>query len=378
MRLAPGRRAGGALSAGERGGLSSARPHRTGSRQGPGIASQADLNLVMVFDGLRSDSINPTDTPNLFELLQAGVSFPHANAAVPSVTRVNAATMATGTYPDQHGIIQNVMYLPEVNPNAAVNMADAKNLLALRQATGTVLLTDTIATRLQDQGKQVVTIGSGSSGPSYLFNPDAEEAAGRTMETGDPNAAGTLLAIPASHQATILERFGPPPTKTGVPNHNASVDYMTEVFLGYVLADLAPDVAYVWFTEPDNAQHANGVGVPSGVDAIRNDDRNVGLILDHLQATGLDANIFVTSDHGLSKLTFGVNVARELVNAGLKESPTSTDVIIAGFASTNLYVRDRDPRRIRGSWSSSRPRSTPTPSTPRRGVRPPVATAGAA
>lgn len=308
----------------------------------------ADLNLVLVFDGLRPDSINAEDTPNLYRLREEGVNFTNSHAVVPTVTRVNAASLSTGTYPGTHGIVGNSMYIPEVDPTNAFSTGDANNLIELREKTGEVVLVDTLAERLGQRDKRVVSIGSGSSGSSYLLNPDASEGSGVMINTGDPDGT-TPFAFPTEVGDDILERFGPPPTKEGVENSNASVDYMTTVFNEYVLSELRPDVATLWFTEPDGTQHATGAGSPESLEVIRNDDRNVGLILDRLNDLGLadDTNIFLTSDHGFSLTTAGINVAQDLIDAGLKASKDSDDVVVANTGASLIHVKDRDPRHIR-------------------------------
>ena len=63
---------------------------------GPAPAGKASLNLVLVIDGLRPDSITAQETPNLWRLREEGVNFPNGHAVFPTVTRANAAAMGTG------------------------------------------------------------------------------------------------------------------------------------------------------------------------------------------------------------------------------------------------------------------------------------------
>src|SRR5262245_49508706 len=71
--------------------------------------------LVIVVDGLRPDYITPALMPRLVRLGQRGVVFTAHHSAVPTVTRVNASTIATGTYPETHGLLGNNVYVPSVN-----------------------------------------------------------------------------------------------------------------------------------------------------------------------------------------------------------------------------------------------------------------------
>ena len=63
---------------------------------GPALAGKATLNLVLVLDGLRPDSITEQETPNLWRLREEGVNFPNGHAVFPTVTRANAAAIGTG------------------------------------------------------------------------------------------------------------------------------------------------------------------------------------------------------------------------------------------------------------------------------------------
>ena len=74
------------------------------------------LVIVFVVDGLRPDAIIPADAPTLCRLRAEGVEFANAHAALPTVTRVNAATLVTGAYPGTHGIVGNQVYVPDVDP----------------------------------------------------------------------------------------------------------------------------------------------------------------------------------------------------------------------------------------------------------------------
>src|SRR5262249_8829926 len=110
------------------------------------------------------------------------------------------------------------------------------------------------------------------------------------------------------------------------------------------------DVVFNWFTEPDHIQHVYGVGSPEALNALRNADRHVGLLLQKLAALGLadSTDLFVVSDHGFSVQTSAVNVTRALMDAGLKTAPDSADVVVASSGqAVLLHVKAHQPRRIR-------------------------------
>src|SRR5215470_16469193 len=102
----------------------------------PADAGRATLNLVLVIDGLRPDAITPEDTPNLWRLRREGVHFENGHAVFPTVTRVNAAAIATGAYPARNGMLGNRIYIRAVDLNLAFGNDDHKNLLRLDEVTG--------------------------------------------------------------------------------------------------------------------------------------------------------------------------------------------------------------------------------------------------
>jgi predicted AlkP superfamily pyrophosphatase or phosphodiesterase len=59
-------------------------------------AARSSTVLVVVLDGVRSDSINPNDMLHLDRLRREGVDFAAQPCGVPTETRVNAAAIATG------------------------------------------------------------------------------------------------------------------------------------------------------------------------------------------------------------------------------------------------------------------------------------------
>jgi len=70
-----------------------------------------DTYVVMVsFDGFRWDYTDLYDTPNLDEMTRNGVRAERLIPSFPTKTFPNHYTLATGLYPDHHGIINNVFY----------------------------------------------------------------------------------------------------------------------------------------------------------------------------------------------------------------------------------------------------------------------------
>jgi predicted AlkP superfamily pyrophosphatase or phosphodiesterase len=312
---------------------------------GPAGAGRATLNLVLVLDGLRPDTITPDETPNLWRLRQEGVNFANSHAVFPTVTRVNATAISTGTYPDRNGILGNRIYVRAVDPNFAFNNDDHRNLLRLDEATGGgMVLAKSLGEILAERGKRLAAVSSGSTGQALLLNPRAPKGVG-VLVNGywEP---GVRVAFPPAVNDAVLARFGPAPARGGASaSDDAAVAWTQGVLRDYVLPELKPDVVFNWLTEPDHIQHGLGAGSPQARASIRADDAEVGLLLGTLDRLGLggSTNIIVVSDHGFSHSAFGVNLTAELIKAGLKASAGSDDVVIASSGQTMLlHVKDRD------------------------------------
>jgi arylsulfatase A-like enzyme len=303
------------------------------------------LVLVFVVDGLRPDAITAEDTPTLFRLRAEGVELVNSHAVFPTVTRVNAATIATGTQPGVNGLVGNQMFVPGVDERRAFDTGNYRNFLALGQAAGgRVLQVPTLAERLHARGLALAGVSSGSTGSAFLLNPKALSGVGALVNGYlDP---GKTVAYPAAVSEAVLGRFGPAPVKQpGGARFDASVNWTQRVLREHVLPELAPAVVINWLTEPDHSQHHVGVGSPAAREALRNGDREIAQVL-----AGLDAastSVLVVSDHGFTTNTAGVDVAGALVEAKLKAAPDSSDVILASSGqAVALHVQDRDPDRV--------------------------------
>lgn len=301
--------------------------------------------LVAVVDGLRPDSITAEGTPTLFRVQEEGVSYRASHAAFPTVTRVNAATIATGTWPERHGIVSNSMFVPQVHPTTPFSTGEWRELLKLRDVSGgRLLFTKTLAEILHERGLTLVAASSGSTGSGFLLNPRAPDGIGALVSGGLEK--GRRVAFPDTLSEAILQRFGPSPATENA----AAVDWTERVLREHIVPSIRPDVLITWLTEPDGSQHDHGVGSPQARAALKNSDRNLGLMLETLSAQGLSdrAHVIVTSDHGFVRQGRAVNFKRALIGAGLKASAESDDVVMASDGQSVLvHVKGHDADRIR-------------------------------
>jgi arylsulfatase A-like enzyme len=100
-----------------------------------------------------------------------------------------------------------------------------------------------------------------------------------------------------------------------------------EALLEYAIPEVKPDMAIVWFSDPDHTAHEHGMGDPVTVDSLKAVDAEVGRILD---GVGGGVNVIIGSDHGFSTNVGEGKLPELLAGAGFK------DVVIVDGA---IYVR---------------------------------------
>ena len=303
------------------------------------LSAQTDPGrvLLVVVDGLRPDYVTADVMPRLDALARRGVRGLAHHSVYPTVTRVNSSSIFTGVYPEGHGIMGNSVYVPQADPERALNTQQLSVLRAVRDAFGGELFTTTpLAEVLESRGVGFFGVSSGSPGTGFLMNPKGASAGLVHHEYTLPEALGAVVA----------DVLGPVPelatADSYVPLMARAVDAVLEIGLDRTDAR----VLAAWLTEPAHSAHARGIGAPGTIEVLRAVDAEIGRLLDGLRDRGLLAttDILLTSDHGFSTRTGSASLMRLLVDSGLKASTNSTDVIVAGDA---IHVNEGGPSRIR-------------------------------
>jgi predicted AlkP superfamily pyrophosphatase or phosphodiesterase len=291
--------------------------------------SDLPLKTIIIFvDGLRPDYITAEQMPNVHKLMSAGVQSLNHHPVFPSVTRVNATSFATGSYPQRHGILGNTIYLPSVNPTKGVDTGNSRELIVADSVLGGKLIAaPSIGEILTASKLNYAVFSTGSTGSSWLLNH-------RVKGLGIVNPDSIL---PLSLENRVLEKFGKAP-ESGDRNASRHA-WLTDVIIDYALTEEGPDVSVVWFSDPDGTAHANGVGIPVTMEAILKVDAQIGRITQALEERGLKerVNVLITADHGFVTRKASPGIASFLVERQLKESATSQDVIQVGGA---VYLAD--------------------------------------
>ncbi len=303
----------------------------------PGKADAHNV-IIFVWDGLRPDSVTAADTPNLLHMRSAGVNFTANHATYPTFTMMNAASFATGSFPEHTGFYGNTVW----RSGAAGNDASGKPV-DFQQPVFTedygildninayysnqLLMVGTLFQAAQARGLTTAIIGK--SGPAYLQDylrgglmldertvmplslAQELQAAGVALpktatltgsndtlvlgaDNGDPTAAGKV--------SKLDDKVTTDPTNaSGSPYKNANA-YMMHAYLNHILPMHQPKLSLIWLRNPDSTEHNYGPGTANYHDALRAQDQLLGELQARLKALRMAnaTDIVIVSDHGHS------------------------------------------------------------------------------
>eukprot|EP00474_Spongospora_subterranea_P000525 CRZ00983.1 hypothetical protein [Spongospora subterranea] len=209
--------------------------------------------LVLVsLDGFRHDYLHHlSGNSSLLEIAQTGVHIERLKPCFPSLTFPNHYSIATGTYPETHGIIGNYFF-----DHHDKSWFSPKN-----------------STQTKWWGAEPVWV-------------TAEKQGRRTFVTSWPGSAAEIQNTRPSKYfdydpaATIMERI--------------------DVASGWIRSEKPPSLIMVYIDEPDRSGHRFGPDSPQTVEAIHQVDSAIGTLMNAFPADNSNIDIMVVSDHGMT------------------------------------------------------------------------------
>jgi arylsulfatase A-like enzyme len=314
-------------------------------------AGRVEHAVVVVWDGLRPDSVNEQDTPTLFRLAAEGTTFANNHCVYVSSTEVNGTALATGGYPQSTGIVANTEYRADIDPLKPFGTESEEAVRKGDELTrGRYINRPTMAEILQRSGRW--TVVAGSKPVALLLD--------RHTRSDGVGISGVLFqgkTLPESLDSLLISSRGEYP-KAADATAAANVDqdaWTTKALTEQLWANGVPALTMVWFSEPDYAQHGSGPNSAVARAALRSCDDNLDRILKSLDERKArdKTDVFVVSDHGFSTIGQAIDAAGLLNDAGFHafrkfpSSPAIGDVMVVGLGGTvGLYVEGRDKRTI--------------------------------
>ncbi|WP_159023574.1 ectonucleotide pyrophosphatase/phosphodiesterase [Formosa sp. L2A11] len=221
-------------------------------------ASQKKPYVILVsLDGFRWDYVDKYKPPHLTKFIESGVKAESLIPAFPSKTFPNHYTIATGMYPDHHGLIGNSFY-------------------SYKKGT-----TYSIKNREQVE-----------DGEFYGGTPIWVQADKEGMVSASYFFVGSEANIQGIHPTYYHTYDGKVKNETRV---SESLKWLT------LPEKERPHMITMYFSDLDDVGHRYGPNNEEKIkSAVLNLDKNLGDLFDGAAATGLDINIIVVSDHGMT------------------------------------------------------------------------------
>lgn len=321
------------------------------------MSAVIDKAVVVVFDGLRPDLIDEA-MPNLRAFAEDALRFTGARSVFPSLTRVCTTSLASGSWPERHGIVGNAFHLPQVLQGAALDTSDFGHLALMRETLGDIVTADSLGHALARAGRRMAVAHGGSAGSAFLVNHDAARHGHWTFSVHGADKTQTPEAVDRA-----IAACGPLPGME-IPKIDV-VAYTARVLRELAIAQDRADVAWLWLPEPDTAFHYREIGSEASREARRAADAAFAEIVDLVRA-GPDAErtaIVALSDHGQISTVEEVDLAGGLAAAGISVSARpdeTTRLAMTNGAAGELRALDVDPVPLRdaAAWLLEQPEVT--------------------
>jgi predicted AlkP superfamily pyrophosphatase or phosphodiesterase len=214
--------------------------------------------LLISLDGFRYDYFNLYQPPNLNSLAASGVRARWMIPSFPSKTFPNHYTIATGLYPQDHGIVENNIYDPGFK--AVFTLSDRREVESSRWWLG-----EPIWVTAEKQGQKTASV----------FYPGTEG-----------EIAGT--------RPSFWKKYD------GEMSNDARVDTILSWL--DLPRDQRPTFLALYFSDPDDAGHEFGPVSRETKKAVLKVDQEIGRLIMGLKAREIfsQINLILVSDHGMA------------------------------------------------------------------------------
>lgn len=217
--------------------------------------------VVLSMDGFRWDYIDSFPTPNLHRLVAKGVHAKSLEPSFPTVTFPNHYTMATGLYPDHHGIVHNSFY--DSTLNLTYRLGDRKTVEDGRFYGG-----EPIWITAEKQNMHAASFyWVGSEAPIMGMHPTYWK--------------------PYDKKITFEQRID------------------TVIYWLSLPENQRPHLVMFYYDQPDKVSHETGPFSPETRAMVMRLDTLAGIFLDKLKKLPIynKLNFIVTSDHGMVEIS---------------------------------------------------------------------------
>lgn len=236
--------------------------------------------LVISFDGLSSHDFEYLKTlPNFQEFLKKASYARKVYSVYPSLTYPAHATIVTGKYPKNHGIVNNTLFQPQrESPDWYWQRKYIKG--------------ETLYDEALKKGMKVAALLWPVTGKSSITYNMPEMLANRSWQN---QILVSLLNGSPLYQWKLNQEFGH--LRNGVSQPD--LDHFTHQSLLYTLREKKPELTLVHYTDLDSMRHYHGFNSTEAQEALKRHDRRLGDILQTLREMQIEkeSTIVVLGDH---------------------------------------------------------------------------------
>ena len=230
--------------------------------------------VVACIDGLDPDYLSQSDVPNLKRLMKTGF-YMEGKAVIPTVTNVNNASIATASFPEEHGITGNYYFDRSTGKGSYMESADF-----LRRAT--------LFEKAKEMGVRSALVTSKEKLKKLLWR-------------------GTHLAVSAENPpAGLVAEVGP-----GKDIYSPDINYWTIRAAAHLLNKKEFDFVYLATT--DYMMHTYPPKDPRSQAHLHHLDRLLG----EMVSAHSRLELYLTADHGMSAKTQAIDIGRLLREKGI-------------------------------------------------------------
>ena len=226
--------------------------------------------ILISLDGFRWDYVEKYKPPHLINFIKKGINSESLIPSFPTKTFPNHYTIATGMYPDKHGIIANSFYSYDKD----------------------------MTYRIRDREKV-------EDGSFYGGNPIWIQANKSNMVTASYFFVGTEANIQGL-KPTYYYRFD-----NSVKNEvrvNQAIDWLK------LPPKKRPHLITMYFSDMDDTGHKYGAKNDEELKKTLFElDKQLGVLFKGIEKTGLAVNIIIVSDHGMSTVPISKFIAIEKI-----------------------------------------------------------------
>lgn len=237
----------------------------------------SEKTILIVIDGCAAAYISKDYTPHLYEMGKAGF-YSTVKAAMPSVTNVNHASILSGKFPDEHGVLGNYYYDRQTGKEGCIETSQA-------------MKTESVIDVYRRRGKRTALL----------------TVKGKVLDVfGRQADIGINLQRP---EAAVWERL-----QLEAPPQVASLETYEWIFKACYQVLTIEDPDFIYCTTNDYMMHHYAPDSKQAHAVMQCIDRWIG----KLYEVDPGREIYITADHGMNPKSRCIDLQKKLAAAGYK------------------------------------------------------------